>query len=521
MSGDYVHDTAMKMYSSDRLLIAVQLFAVSTKLLPFGATVWTNFAFALLDLAESIPPATGDDTDSNSNSNSNSNSDRVVLLCEAVASLEMTIAMSTDDASVTDVIQDAVRLLLRSSPSDQCTPGGEGAAEACFQSMCVAPRGERYARARTALTSTLPSLTVTQALCRTDTGVTVRPLPYELDRGVLSAATVYEIFALFRFCGVVAVDGALDQGAVEHVREAVEQVFDRAEEEKERLIRASRKVRREGGDVRVEGERLALRDKSGADARWELKMPVMDPPFVDSGVADSTLSVGLARLLMAGPNVVIDTLSTVISLPGCPVGHWHGDVEDPFFYSMGHMENSKNNKSNRRHLPPPGVIAVVPLVEVGTPATPNNGPTEFLMGSHIPPVLFDSTWWERHQTARTPPAPSLELTLPAFPGTLILFDVRLRHRGGANRSSSVRPILYLGYTMRWFRDAANFAEPHTVAWEKVEGEGRKVLFGRLDAQEYTRVLERELADVYGVEYLGKIKANVMGESVGKKGGGGR
>ena len=60
-----------------------------------------------------------------------------------------------------------------------------------------------------------------------------------------------------------------------------------------------------------------------------------------------------------------------------------------------------------------------------------------------------------------------------------------------------------------------------MTWEKVEGEGRMVLFGRLDAQEYTRVLEMELADVHGVDYLGKIKSKVLGESISKTGRGGR
>ena len=32
---------------------------------------------------------------------------------------------------------------------------------------------------------------------------------------------------------------------------------------------------------------------------------------------------------------------------------------------------------------------------------------------------------------------------------MILFDLRLEHRGGANRGTVKRPILYLGYTNRW------------------------------------------------------------------------
>ena len=53
----------------------------------------------------------------------------------------------------------------------------------------------------------------------------------------------------------------------------------------------------------------------------------------------------------------------------------------------------------------------------------------------------------------------------------------------------------------------------------MDGEGRMVMSGRLDIKEYMRVLERALVDLRGVKYLGRIKAKVVGESVGKKGGG--
>ena len=74
-----------------------------------------------------------------------------------------------------------------------------------------------------------------------------------------------------------------------------------------------------------------------------------------------------------------------------------------------------------------------------------------------------------------------------------------------------------------FHDVENFSEPHTVAWEQWKGgrwKGIRVMFRRLDAQDYIRVLERELVDVYGVKYMGIIKAKVVGESVGNKGVGG-
>jgi len=512
MKGEYVHNQAMKLHSEGRLPIAVQLFAVSTKLLPFGSRIWTNFGYALVDLAESPGGGVAEE--------------RVGLLCEAVASLEMAIALGGRNEGISSVIDDAMDLLLQTSPSssssnDVCrstTNTSPSAAEKCFQKQCIQPRGKRYANSRRAMqqqqsSKAASSLSITQTLCTRGTGVTVRPSPYEQARGVLSAATVYEVFALFRFCGVVAVGDLIDRREVEVVRVGVLKAFEEAKPERDRMTTKGKGV--------VEGERLSLRDKTGADARWELKLPVTEPPFHNTNVADNSLLVALSKLLMAGPNVVVDTLSTVISLPGCPIGHWHGDVEDPFFYYAGLMGNdddgtSSSSGSSGRHLPPPAVVAVVPLLEVGGKI--DNGPTEFLMGSHITPIRDDSDWWTHQQTAQTPLVQSLEIILPATPGTIILFDIRLRHRGGANRSNEPRPILYLGYTMRWFRDAANFVDPHTVGWEELEGgEARKALFGRLDTQEYTKMLERELVDVYGVD-LDTIKARAGGGGERVKGG---
>eukprot|EP00554_Chaetoceros_debilis_P001243 CAMPEP_0194096602 /NCGR_PEP_ID=MMETSP0149-20130528/57426_1 /TAXON_ID=122233 /ORGANISM="Chaetoceros debilis, Strain MM31A-1" /LENGTH=608 /DNA_ID=CAMNT_0038782581 /DNA_START=36 /DNA_END=1862 /DNA_ORIENTATION=+ len=514
LSGEHIHTTAMNIHSEGvhRLPIAVQLFAIATKLLPFGSQIWTNFGYALMDLAEfTLTMGRGMEED------------RVGLLCETVASLEMALALGAgrnDNDDISSVVNDAMDLLLRTTPSCSSTSSTSNSNNHnqhkldCFQKRCVEPRGQRYATSRRAMQqpsdSSTPSLSLTQTLCTKEMGVTVQPHPYEQARGVLSAATVYEIFALFRFCGVVAVEDLIKPNEVEVVKVGVLKAFEEATPERDRM-----KVHKGAGGG-VEGERLSLRDKTGADARWELKLPVTEPPFRNTNVADNSLLVGLSKLLMAGPNVVVDTLSTVISLPGCPVGHWHGDVEDPFFYYAGLMGNHNDDDDDTsmnsgRHLPPPGVITVIPLLEVGGQIP--NGPTEFLMGSHIPPTRDDSDydWWTRQQTAQTPLVQSLELILPATPGTVILLDIRLRHRGGANRSDKPRPILYLGYTMRWFRDAANFVDPHTVGWAELEGgEARKALFGRLDTQEYTKVLERELVEVYGADYLDTIKARVGG-----------
>ena len=46
--------------------------------------------------------------------------------------------------------------------------------------------------------------------------------------------------------------------------------------------------------------------------------------------------------------------------------------------------------------------------------------------------------------------------LDAKAGDALLFDYRLFHHGGANRSAAVRPILYLVYARSWFEDTHNF-----------------------------------------------------------------
>ena len=85
-----------------------------------------------------------------------------------------------------------------------------------------------------------------------------------------------------------------------------------------------------------------------------------------------------------------------------------------------------------------------------------------------------------------------QLSLPAKVGTVILFDLRLEHRGGPNRGQASRPILYLGYTNRWYRDVSNFKEPHSLEWGQTRSRVHRALYARLDSQEYVRRLEHAL-----------------------------
>ena len=78
------------------------------------------------------------------------------------------------------------------------------------------------------------------------------------------------------------------------------------------------------------------------------------------------------------------------------------------------------------------------------------------------------------------------MQLPTELGDVVLFDMRIRHRGRANLAHTRRPIAYLGYVRDWYRDRANFKEPQTRAFDDLP---LRKLFMRLDTQEYTRALE--------------------------------
>ncbi len=101
---------------------------------------------------------------------------------------------------------------------------------------------------------------------------------------------------------------------------------------------------------------------------------------------------------------------------------WHGDG--------GHL-------FDHTHLPPHCINVFYPLVNL----TKFNGPTEVMSGTHRLGKLND------------PSAP--KFGLQCNQGDVLLFDYRLKHRGGANFTNEPRPILYLAYAKPFFRDAGN------------------------------------------------------------------
>jgi ectoine hydroxylase-related dioxygenase (phytanoyl-CoA dioxygenase family) len=153
--------------------------------------------------------------------------------------------------------------------------------------------------------------------------------------------------------------------------------------------------------------------------------PLMHPFDRDRGgvLADARLVRVLKRLL--GAKVRVETAGSVLAEPGAAVQRWHQDV--PHLFATG------------PHLPTHFVAVFVPLCNI----TDANGPTEFRAGSHIKANIV-----ERPR----------ELALACPLGSLIIFDGRVFHRGGANGSSEPREVLFLNVCRHWFRDMSNKIE---------------------------------------------------------------
>ena len=88
------------------------------------------------------------------------------------------------------------------------------------------------------------------------------------------------------------------------------------------------------------------------------------------------------------------------------------------------------------HLPPHTLATFAVLCDCPGSA----GPTEFWRGTHRKSALAEK---KMHVMSSCPA------------GSLVLYDPRIMHRGGANVGQSPRPLAYLTFSRVWFRDTVN------------------------------------------------------------------
>lgn len=235
--------------------------------------------------------------------------------------------------------------------------------------------------------------------------------------------------------------------------------------------------------------------------RWEVKVPLVDPWTAQETIRNPLVTDVLVRS-MDSERLEMDTYSVVTSLSDTPIQHWHRDAA-PLF------EAPQSGPAS--HPRPHGIVVFVPLDDVPL----ERGPTEFLLRSHI--QCARDREYEGKLDGGPDPAlpkgsPRRNLIITECPhsfdagtwkaiaetGDVILFDLRILHRGGENVSPGPRPQIYATYTREWYVDAVNFHTKQTRAFDELDKANRKLLT-RIDHQAYVESLESMVQKELGVD----------------------
>jgi ectoine hydroxylase-related dioxygenase (phytanoyl-CoA dioxygenase family) len=172
--------------------------------------------------------------------------------------------------------------------------------------------------------------------------------------------------------------------------------------------------------------------------RYEIA-PTMDPPFSDPRIYANELVLSVLDLLL-GDGYKISSFTIVVSFPGAEEQHVHRDHSHLF-----------ERESIGLELPSHAINLAIPLVDID----PEMGPTELWPGSHRwePDAVCD---------AEQMVAPTLRA------GDCMMIDYRTLHAGAPNRSTRIRPILYVVYARPWFFDEKNFTRRNPLDLPEAE-----------------------------------------------------
>jgi hypothetical protein len=150
------------------------------------------------------------------------------------------------------------------------------------------------------------------------------------------------------------------------------------------------------------------------------------PPFADPRVYADPLVMRVVSALLG--DVRLFAFGGIVVLPGATDQHLHSDGGGLF-----------GDPALDRQVPPYAITAIVPLADPGDSAS---GTTQVWPGSHLVVGSDDE---------------ELGYVDPSLaPGSVLLMDYRLLHRGTANVATTPRAVLYMVYARPWFRDTQNF-----------------------------------------------------------------
>mmetsp|Transcript_44044 Transcript_44044/g.138824 ORF Transcript_44044/g.138824 Transcript_44044/m.138824 type:complete len:318 (+) Transcript_44044:89-1042(+) len=219
-----------------------------------------------------------------------------------------------------------------------------------------------------------------------------------------------------------------------------------------------RGVRRRGGDPDCPqvGFRFHEACQRGP-GRLDLRGYQLDEePFAAVGELGGRAWLPLVRRVLGGDSQLLWS-GLIVTEPGTAAQRFHADA--PPVPRAVWEEHGLLGGLPRATLPAHCLTVFVPLVDLRRGL---NGPTAFLPGSHhgATAAAMAAEADEAGSSAGAGAAAHLE----ADAGDAILFDYRLFHAGGANRSAARRPIQYFVYARPWYSDEVNFPGPERTLW---------------------------------------------------------
>ena len=251
--------------------------------------------------------------------------------------------------------------------------------------------------------------------------------PSEIDSHVLEPATVARANRLFRTHGALW----------------IENVFSREFVQTLALAYAAKYTSLPTAELRKKHAVVG-------DQRFMVTVTI-ESPFNSAELYANPVLLPILNSLL-GDQCAISSFGSVVTFPGAEAQPIHFD-HPPLF----------EKEEDCVGLPAYAITVVVPLVDI----RPETGSTAIWEGSQA----FSGARERLHELINEPTWEGSVHPLPKM-GDVYLMDYRVIHGGMANRSDRPRPILYLVYGRRWFRDTYNFSEQPAV--EFGAGEFRKV-----------------------------------------------
>ena len=352
------------------------------------------------------------------------------LLCEALAGAELaTYIQNKPLASHSAPIDSTSKSY---AASIELAAAVAAALDRFFPGRCHSTGDcEAYSRGKEAMRLELetPSsenhLKAISTLCIDKSSVLVSLSGAGRRRGVPSTTFGRSVFIAMRVCGVVHIPRLFQKEVIDPIKKAQRGVLDNfLLKEQEGVNRNSEQQISVEVGAGIDAYIGGIERATVSPGRYEIKMPTK-APFTSPGFGDNHFLLHVMKIVMLGERLLIDTFSFITSVAGAPDQDWHVDVTG-LFTERGNVFG---------HLPPQGVVAVVPFDKMDTVT----GPTEHLFGSHVA-LDWGPNIWPRMASQPLKERGVTSARVPADVGDIVLFDSRLVHRGTANKARRSRSI---------------------------------------------------------------------------------